>query len=46
MRLLYGPVADLFGIGFLVDNMVLFLGVSMFWFLNSNDVGCDFVVFW
>jgi len=46
MRLLYGPAADLFGIGFLVDNMVLFLGVSMFWFLNSNDDGCDFVVFW
>lgn len=45
MRLLYGPAADLFGIGFLVESMVLFIGIGMFWFLNSNYVGFDFVFF-
>jgi len=38
-------VSYLFGIGFLVDNLVLFLGISMFWFLVLNYVGFDFVVF-
>jgi len=32
LRLFSGPAAYFIGIGFLVDNLVLFLGVSMFWF--------------
>jgi len=32
-------------IGFLADNLVLFLGISMFWFLVLNYVGFDFAVF-
>jgi len=47
MRLLYGRAANLFGIRFLVDSMVLFLGVSIFFYTYQWYAGllayCCFV---